>query len=74
MLARENKSCKSDPKDDKAMLAEIHDMLLKYYKLWYGAFVYYTSASGADPYHMSLNPFTTFLDECQVGTCLNFRW
>ena len=29
MLSRENKACKSDPKDDKAMMAQVHDVLLQ---------------------------------------------
>ena len=29
MLSRENKACKSDPMEDKAMLKAVHDVLLQ---------------------------------------------
>ena len=32
MLSRENKACKSDPKEDKAMMAQVHDVLLQVIK------------------------------------------
>ena len=66
MLSRENKACKSNPKDDKAMMVDVHDVLLEYFKQWYPAFVYYASGGSADPYHMSLNAYTSFLDDCQI--------
>lgn len=32
MLSRENKACKSEVKDDRTMLTEVHDVLLRYYR------------------------------------------
>lgn len=29
--------------------------------------MYYAAAGSSDPYHMSLNAFTTMLDECQIA-------
>ena len=66
MLSRENKACKSDPKDDKVMMAQLHDVLLEHFKTWYSMFVYYAAMGNTDPYHMTLNPYTTFLGECQI--------
>ena len=63
MLSRENKATL---KPDKAMLAEVHDVLLHFLKRWYSAFVYYASGGSTDPYHMSLNAYTSFLDDCQI--------
>ena len=34
MLSRENKSNKSNPMDDKAMLEEVHKILLQHYRAW----------------------------------------
>jgi len=28
--------------------------------------VYYAGQGSADPYHMSLNPFSVFMDDCQI--------
>ncbi|KAG1678758.1 hypothetical protein FOA52_012798 [Chlamydomonas sp. UWO 241] len=68
MLCRENKSNKSNPKDDKVMLQEVHSVLLQYYKQWYAAFMFYAGCgSGSDPYHMPLNSFTQFLDDCSIA-------
>ena len=66
MLSRENKACKSDPMEDKAMLKAVHDVLLEHYKAWYSMFVYYSALGNMDPYHMTLNPYTSFLDDCQI--------
>ncbi|PNH02618.1 hypothetical protein TSOC_011369, partial [Tetrabaena socialis] len=35
--------------------------------LVFGAFVYYAAGGSGDPYHMSLNAFTTFLDDCLIA-------
>lgn len=66
MMARENKSCK-EPKDDKQMLNEVHDVLLEYYQLWFSAFMYFAAMGSNDPYHMPLNAYTTFLDESMIA-------
>ena len=63
MLSRENKPSGTA---DKAMLAQVHDVLLHFLKRWYSAFVYYASGGSTDPYHMSLNAYTSFLDDCQI--------
>ena len=63
MLARENKVTLTT---DKVMMAELHDVLLHFLKRWYSAFVYYASGGSTDPYHMSLNAYTSFLDDCQI--------
>jgi hypothetical protein len=41
MLCRENKANKSNPKDDRTMLEEVHAVLLQYYRQWYSAFMFY---------------------------------
>ncbi|GAX81636.1 hypothetical protein CEUSTIGMA_g9064.t1 [Chlamydomonas eustigma] len=67
MLSRENKASQEQPpKTDKEMMQELHDVLLDYISQWYPVFVYYTSAGSADPYHMSLNAYTAFIDEVQI--------
>eukprot|EP00803_Ostreobium_quekettii_P006066 evm.model.scf_440.5 EVM.evm.TU.scf_440.5 scf_440:34312-38159(-) len=63
MLARESKATK---KEDKVVLKEVHDELKKHYDVFYSAFVYYAATGGGDPYHMTLNSFTAFLDDCQI--------
>lgn len=65
MLAREAKTAKSD-KEEKAILKEIHAIIKGSYQKFVSAFVYYSSTGGGDPYHMSLNSFTSFLDDCEI--------
>jgi hypothetical protein len=48
-------------------IKEVHDVLLKYYTQLFGAFVYYAAGGSSDPYHMSLNAFTSFLDDCRCA-------
>eukprot|EP00798_Chlamydomonas_sp_ICE-L_P023775 gene23775-9334_t len=68
MLSREHKANKhSGNTDDKDMLQEVHDVLLHNYQVWYSSFLYYGARSSSDPYHMSLNSYTSFLDECQIA-------
>ena len=33
----------------------------------YAAFVYYATAGSGDPYHMALNSYTSFLDDCSIA-------
>eukprot|EP00198_Chlamydomonas_reinhardtii_P003541 XP_001692877.1 flagellar associated protein [Chlamydomonas reinhardtii] len=66
MMSRENKANK-EGKDEKVAIKEVHDVLLKYWPQVVGAFVYYATGGSSDPYHMSLNAFTTFLDECCIA-------
>eukprot|EP00955_Chlamydomonas_euryale_P016509 176366-Chlamydomonas_euryale.AAC.1 len=50
------------------MLAETYAVLKQYYKQWYAAFMFYAgTGSGSDPYHMPLNSFTQFLDDCCIA-------
>ncbi|KAJ9524025.1 hypothetical protein QJQ45_022487, partial [Haematococcus lacustris] len=67
MMARENKANSKSTKDDKTMLEEVHNVLLEVYQSWYAAFLYYAAMGASDPYHMSLNAYTAFLDECQIA-------
>jgi hypothetical protein len=47
---------------------QVHSVLLQYYKQWYAAFMFYAgTGSGSDPYHMPLNSFTQFLDDCSIA-------
>ncbi|WIA12059.1 hypothetical protein OEZ85_012136 [Tetradesmus obliquus] len=64
MLARENKS-NAAGKSDKQALQEVHDMLKRHYQVFYSTFVFYSNG-GNDPYHMSLNAFTTLLDDAGI--------
>jgi len=34
---------------------------VQYFQLWYSAFLYYGAGGSGDPFHMSLNAFTTYL-------------
>lgn len=43
------------------MLREVHDVLLEFYQLWYSAFMYFAAGGSGDPYHMSMNSFTSCL-------------
>lgn len=52
-----------------AALLQVHDVLLQYYKRWYAAFLYYAGGGSGDPFHMPLNAWTNFLDDCQVWRC-----
>ncbi len=52
---------KSSDKDEATMLKEVHDVLLEHYQTWYSAFIYFAAGGSGDPYHMSLNSFTTYL-------------
>lgn len=40
---------------------------LQFYQQWYSAFLYYAALGSGDPYHMPLNAYTTFLDECTIS-------
>ena len=59
------------------MLTEVHNVLLEYYQQWYNAFIYYAAGGTGDPYHMSLNSYTTFLVSrlvhllCVQGPCVH---
>ena len=65
MLARENKSNKSGKSDQSAM-QDVHTVIRRFYQQMCSAFVYYACLGSGDPYHMPLNAYTTFLDDCQV--------
>ncbi|GMH33927.1 hypothetical protein BSKO_01761 [Bryopsis sp. KO-2023] len=65
MLCREAKNTKTQ-KDDKTIIKEMHDVLKGCYQKFVSAFVYYASTGGGDPYHMTLNSFTSFLDDCEI--------
>ncbi|MEW5317782.1 MAG: hypothetical protein WDW38_009052 [Sanguina aurantia] len=67
MLTRENKANKRDPQDDKALMVALRAVMLANYPQLYSSFVYYTATSSGDPYHMSLNAFTSFFDECSIA-------
>ncbi|KXZ56071.1 hypothetical protein GPECTOR_2g953 [Gonium pectorale] len=66
MMSRENKANK-EGKDEKVAIKEVHDVLLRYWAQVFGAYVYYAAGGTGDPYHMSLNAFTTFLDDCFIA-------
>lgn len=55
------------PWPPQVAIKEVHDVLLKYYAQLYGAFVYYAAGGSSDPYHLSLNAFTTLLDDCGIS-------
>lgn len=65
MLARENRACAAN-KPDKVALAEVHDVIKRNYQTFLSAFTYYAAQGGNDPYHMPLNAFTSFLDDCSI--------
>ncbi|GIL66635.1 hypothetical protein Vafri_20126 [Volvox africanus] len=66
MMSRENKANK-EGKDEKVAIKEVHGVLLKNWPQVFGAYVYYAAGGTGDPYHMSLNAFTTFLDDCSIA-------
>lgn len=44
----------------------MREVLKEVYVKIYGAFVFYGSQGTGDPYHMSMNAFTSFLDDCAI--------
>ncbi|KAK9816567.1 hypothetical protein WJX72_002063 [[Myrmecia] bisecta] len=65
MILRENKTGKTGL-DDKAALKEVHDMLKKHFQMLYSCFVFYGCSGGSDTFHIGLNAFTAFLDDCKI--------
>lgn len=55
-------------KDDKAAMAELFGLFKQHYQTLSTAFMYYSCGGSSDTFHMSLNQFTSFLEDCKVCT------
>ena len=55
-------------KDDKLAMAELFGLFKQHYQVLSTAFMYYSCGGSWDTFHMSLNQFTSFLEDCKVGT------
>ena len=60
-------------KDDKVAMAELFGLFKQHYQVLSAAFMYYSCGGSSDTFHMSLNQFTSFLEDCKVGTGLSAR-
>ena len=47
-------------------MKEIHDALKQHYELVNAAFSFYTTGGSTSCFHMGLNNFTSFLEDCKV--------
>ena len=56
-------------KDDKVAMAELFGLFKQHYQVLSTAFMYYSCGGSSDTFHMSLNQFTSFLEDCKVGCC-----
>eukprot|EP00191_Tetraselmis_sp_GSL018_P024515 CAMPEP_0177627972 /NCGR_PEP_ID=MMETSP0419_2-20121207/31498_1 /TAXON_ID=582737 /ORGANISM="Tetraselmis sp., Strain GSL018" /LENGTH=1910 /DNA_ID=CAMNT_0019129181 /DNA_START=17 /DNA_END=5750 /DNA_ORIENTATION=+ len=66
-LARENKSNTNNNKpSDEECIAQVHQVMKKFYKPFYSCFLYYASIGSGSPLHMQLNSWTMFLDSANI--------
>ena len=61
--------CVQASKGEDAALKEVKEALAVHAELLRTVFMNYACGGSADTYHLSLNSFTAFLDDCKVGTC-----
>lgn len=61
------------PMEEKAAMKEIHDALKQNYELINAAFTYYATGGSTSIFHMGLNNFTSFLEDCKV-CCLCLQY
>eukprot|EP00891_Asterochloris_glomerata_P005689 jgi/Astpho2/5689/fgenesh1_pg.00079_%23_100_t len=66
MLSRENKGNKAG-KDDKTAMADLFGLFKQHYQTLSTAFMYYSCGGSSDTFHMSLNQFTSFLEDCKIA-------
>lgn len=64
MLAREHKANKDCNKDEGN--AAVRAVFAKYYSIFVPAYVFYACSVSGSSFHMALNSFTQFLDDCQI--------
>lgn len=62
MITREAKAMN----DDGSMMEELRKALKENYWTLCSAFLYYAATGSGDPFHLSLNSFTSFLDEASI--------
>ena len=55
-------------KDDKTAMADLFGLFKQHYQTLSTAFMYYSCGGSSDTFHMSLNQFTSFLEDCKVCT------
>ncbi|KAK9825957.1 hypothetical protein WJX74_001162 [Apatococcus lobatus] len=65
MVVRENKAVKAS-KGEEAALREVKDALAVHAETLRSVFMFYACGGSADTYHLSLNSFTAFLDDCKI--------
>ena len=64
MLSREMKALGT--MEETKAISELRDCLKQHYGLLCSAFLYFAATGSGDLFHLSLNSFTAFLDECSV--------
>eukprot|EP00854_Cymbomonas_tetramitiformis_P001251 gene1251-1829_t len=65
MLERENKANPKGIAKDKAII-EMKDLIKKHYHILVSVFEYYAALGSGSPFHIQLNAYTTFLEDCQI--------
>lgn len=66
MIFRESKNSKETYKDDASILNNIRVSIKRYYNMFVPVFIYYAAMGSGDPFHMTLNSYTSFLDDCDI--------
>jgi hypothetical protein len=57
-------------KDEKTVVSRVADVLQRHYEMLVRAFTYFSCGGSSDTFHMGLNQFTAFLEDCKVGSSL----
>lgn len=65
MLAREHKNNKDADKEEGN--TAVHDVFSKYYRHFVPCYVFYACSVSGSSFHMALNSFTQFLDDCNIA-------
>lgn len=64
MISREVKNSSGD--DEAAVVKALHGCLKEHYWTLCSAFLYFAATGSGDLFHLSLNSFTAFLDDCSI--------
>lgn len=62
----DTEAVKQASKGEEAALKEVKDALAIHAETLRSVFMFYACGGSADTYHLSLNSFTAFLDDCKV--------
>lgn len=66
MLSREIRGLGNADLDEKAVFQKLRSCLKEHYWMLCSAFLYYAATGSGDLFHLSLNSFTSFLDDCNI--------